>query len=233
MDSGPADPLRALATGAEPRRARLRVGLGAAVVLLLVGLACAVLVYGLTPAGSSSTVIASENPAAITGEDADGAADASRGEDPSGLPATNPVFVHVLGAIVRPGLYEVGEGARVIDVVASAGGFAEGADQARVNLARVVSDGEQLYVPTVGEAALPPPHVSGDGTGGSGGSPLVNLNTATVLELDTLPRIGPGLAQRILDWREQNGRFSSAEDLLGVPGIGEKIFEGLRERVTV
>ena len=146
-------------------------------------------------------------------------------------------FVHVLGAVARPGLYEVTVGARVVDVIAAAGGFGDGADPTQVNLARPVSDGEQLYVPTVGETIPPPPEASVGSAGGaaaSGGmTAIVNLNTATVAELDTLPRIGPQLAQRILDWREANGRFTTVEDLMSVPGIGEKTFDGMAERVTV
>ncbi len=138
------------------------------------------------------------------------------------------VFVHVTGAVAAPGLYRLFEGARVVDAIAAAGGFADGADRSAVNLARAVSDGEQLVVPVVGEA---PAAQTDDAT--TAGDGRVNLNTADVAALDTLPRIGPALAQRIIDWREQNGRFTSVEDLLAVPGIGDKMLEGLRDLVTV
>lgn len=152
------------------------------------------------------------------------------------------VYVHVFGAVLEPGLYVLTDKARVVDAVAAAGGFAEGADQSAVNLARTVSDGEQIYVPVVGEAPEGGASVGGaDGAGGAAGGAgagapgdgRVNLNTATEADLDTLPRIGPAMAQRILEWRDTNGRFTSVEDLLAVPGIGDKMLEALRELVTV
>ena len=150
--------------------------------------------------------------------------------------ATSPpapaLYVHVSGAVTAPGLYRLDEGARVVDAVAAAGGFTDTADQAAVNLARIVTDGEQLHVPVIGEAPPPAPLSS---TGGSatvrGGK--VNLNSADLAALDTLPRIGPAMAQRIIDWRDQNGRFTSVDDLLAVPGIGDKMLAALRELVTV
>ena len=135
------------------------------------------------------------------------------------------VFVHVSGAVSAPGLYVLHDGARVVDAVAAAGGFAAGADETAVNLARPVSDGEQLHVPVIGAAAAPPPTDGGDGR--------VNLNTADAAALDTLPRIGPAMAARIIEWRDANGRFTSVEDLLSVPGIGDKMLETLRALVTV
>jgi competence protein ComEA len=113
-----------------------------------------------------------------------------------------------------------------VDAVAAAGGFTEVADAAGLNLARLVSDGEQIVVPAVGET--PPgavPGLAGDGR--------VNLNTADLAALDTLPGVGPATAAKIVAWREQHGRFASVEDLLDVSGIGEAKFEGLRDLVTV
>lgn len=137
------------------------------------------------------------------------------------------VFVHVSGAVAAPGLYVLEDGARVVDAIAAAGGFAADAERAAVNLARPLSDGEQVAVPVQGAApaqgATPAP--AGDGR--------VNLNTADATQLDTLPRIGPAMAERIIQWRESNGRFTSVEDLLAVPGIGEKMLEALRDAVTV
>lgn len=154
--------------------------------------------------------------------------DAPLATSPSGA----PVYVHVSGAVALPGLYRLDEGARVVDAVSAAGGFGDAADQAAVNLARVVSDGEQLHVPVIGEA--PPPAPAPGAAGGAtapGGK--VDLNSADLATLDTLPRIGPAMAQRIIDWRDQNGRFTSVDDLLAVPGIGDKMLAALRELVTV
>ncbi|RZI92377.1 MAG: ComEA family DNA-binding protein [Microbacterium sp.] len=151
------------------------------------------------------------------------------------VPTSNGVYVHVAGAITRPGLYRLPEGARVVDAVAAAGGFGRKADRAAVNLARPVSDGEQLHVPRRGEtpAGVDPHGSAGESLPGQAGDGRVNLNTADAAALETLPRIGPALAGRIIEWREQNGRYASVEDLLAVPGIGEKLLAGLREKVTV
>lgn len=138
------------------------------------------------------------------------------------------LYVHVSGAVREPGLYVLRAEARIVDAVAAAGGFAEGADEGAVNLARAVSDGEQVVVPVLGAAVVP--GLSAEAAPGGG---RIDLNTATEADLDTLPRIGPAMASRIVEWREDNGRFTSVEDLLAVPGIGEKMLEALRELVTV
>ncbi len=139
------------------------------------------------------------------------------------------VYVHVAGAVAAPGLYRLQAGARVVDAVAAAGGLAADADPAAVNLARPVSDGEQLHVPRVGEQ----PPASAGAQGGVGADGTVNLNTADLAALDTLPRIGPAIAQRIIDWRDEHGPFTSVDDLLAVPGIGEKMLAALRDLVRV
>jgi competence protein ComEA len=95
-----------------------------------------------------------------------------------------------------------------------------------------VSDGEQIYVPKVGEAgAGPPGSLAGGGAGASGGK--VNINTASESDLETLPRVGPAMAKRIIAWRQDNGRFATVEDLMSVTGIGEKTFAELKDLVTV
>lgn len=136
------------------------------------------------------------------------------------------LYVHVLGQVTNPGLYVLEPEARVVDALAAAGGTLDDADLQSVNLARVLSDGEQLIVPVIGAA----PDSEGTEAVGDG---LIDLNNADGAELETLPRIGPALAQRIIDWRETNGRFQSVDDLLAVPGIGEKLLAGLRDLVRV
>jgi competence protein ComEA len=138
------------------------------------------------------------------------------------------LYVHVAGAVARPGLYALPGGSRVVDAIAVAGGIVEGGDPTAVNLARAVADGEQIIVPLVGQEPPEAPTTEGGGT-----EQVVDLNTADLAELDSLPRIGPALAERILAWRDENGRFASVEDLLAVPGIGEKLLEGVRDRVRV
>ena len=138
------------------------------------------------------------------------------------------LFVHVSGAVREPGLYVLPAGARVVDAIAAAGGFADDAARDAVNLARPIDDGEQLPVPRQGEAAPPtaaPPGQAPDGR--------VDINTADATLLETLPRIGPALAERIISWRDDNGGFTSVEDLLAVPGIGDTMLEALRDLVTV
>lgn len=142
-----------------------------------------------------------------------------------------PVYVHVSGAVVEPGLYRLAPGARVVDAIAAAGGFADDADRATVNLAREIADGEQLVVGVPPAPGALAPADSAPASAQAGG--LVNLNSATIADLDSLPRIGPAIAQRIVDWRETNGRFTSVEDLLAVPGIGDKMLASLRDLVTV
>ena len=142
------------------------------------------------------------------------------------------LLVHVTGAVRKPGIASLAAGSRVLDAVAAAGGLTEDADPSAINLARPVADGEQLVVLRVGEA--PPPAAAAGGTGSAGDAVgVVDLNTATQGDLETLPRIGPALAQRILDWRQANGRFAAVTDLLKVSGIGQKLFDGLKDRVAV
>lgn len=192
--------------------------LGAAVVLLLVALVVAVLVAALGPRGSAVTIAPEPDPVA---EDLPGGAQSG---------GRGAIFVHLLGAVQRPGLYQLREGDRGIDAVAAAGGFAETADQSQLNLARPLSDGEQIFVPGIGETPRP-----GAGTIGGGGTVAgkVNLNTADLAALDTLPGVGPATAKAIIDWRDANGRFTAVEDLLSVTGIGDKTLAELRDLVTV
>lgn len=158
------------------------------------------------------------------------------GGDPSG-PRPAPLVVHVAGQVHDPGVVELAPGARVHEALAAAGGARPEADLAAVNLARVVVDGEQVYVPAPGEVVPAVGTAPGQAGGGQSGSGqiggLVDLNRATVAELDALPGIGPVLAQRIVDWRGRNGRFTVVEELGEVSGIGPAILGRLRDLVTV
>ena len=248
------DPLVAaldrLAPSAQRRApARVRIGVGAAVVLLIAALATAVVVSALGQQAGHQVVSPAEPTAGAGAGPGAGSASDGAGTEPapnsSGATAASGalIFVHVLGAVRRPGLFELSTGARVMDAVAAAGGLTETADPAGTNLARKLSDGEQLYLPQLGEVPAGPPPGAGPsgGAGGAGGgaadpggpAALVNLNTAMLADLDTLPRIGPAMAQRILDFREANGPFAAIEDLRNVTGIGEKTFAGLSGLITV
>jgi competence protein ComEA len=141
------------------------------------------------------------------------------------VPAT-AVVVHVAGAVAKPGLVSVADGARVLDALQAAGGVTPDASLDAVNLAERVVDGSRLYIPRIGEVALPVT------TGGSQPSGPLNLNTATVDQLDELPGVGPATAEAIIDLRTERGRFRSVDELLDVPGIGDAKFERLQDQVT-
>jgi competence protein ComEA len=143
------------------------------------------------------------------------------------------VVVHVAGAVVRPGVHELPTGARVVDAIEAAGGLLPAADGARLNLAAPVTDGERVYVPTVGEEP-PPPLTGGAGVGGTGApAGPVDLNRADEAALDALPGVGPATAAAIIEHRDRIGGFTSVEQLLDVRGIGEAKLEQLRSLVMV
>ena len=148
---------------------------------------------------------------------------------PSGS-ASAEVVVDVTGKVRRPGIVVLEPGARVVDALDAAGGARRGADLAGLNLARLLVDGEQIVV-----GVPPPPGPAASAAGSPGPVPgaLVNLNTASLAELDELPGVGPVTAQAIVDWRAGNGGFTSVDQLLDVDGIGEKTLADLAPLVTV
>jgi competence protein ComEA len=189
------------------RAARLRLTVGAGIVLVIVAAGIAVFVSALVPHG----VTRAAAPPAVVRRAAPAANDA-----PTAL-------VHVVGQVRRPGLYELPAGDRVVDAVSAAGGFTHGADQAQLNLAEVVTDGEQIVVAKKGAASAAP---------GATSTGKVNINTADATALETLDGIGPALAQRILAYRKAHGSFSTVGDLQYVTGIGDKKFAALKANVT-
>jgi competence protein ComEA len=134
------------------------------------------------------------------------------------------LYVHVVGEVASPGMYQLPIGARLVDAVFAAGGLTEVADNASVNLARELTDGEQIIVFSISQEGQSP------GTNSSG---LISLNRAGDKELEELPGIGPALAGRIIAWREANGGFKSVQDLLKVSGIGESLLSGVIDLVTL
>jgi competence protein ComEA len=146
-------------------------------------------------------------------------------------PTEKPVVVYITGAVPRPGVYALPKNARVQDAISAAGGFLAEAEKSQINLAALLEDGEKLDIPYI-EGGIPVlgtpvPEVVTTTT------ELINLNTASIEELDTLPGIGPSLAERIIEYREQNGPFINPEDVINVPGIGAGNFERFRDLITV
>ena len=208
-----------------------------------------------TPAASLSIKAAPGPSAQLTAAAKTNGAAPVAGTGGANVPSV--LHIHVVGAVVRPGVVAVKPGARVADAVAAAGGLSRQADAGGINLARPVSDGEQVHVPRPGEKWTPPsdaspagvpgpstaagvagPGVAGStlGAGSGGGTSTtgsVNLNTADLSALDSLPGVGPVLAQRILDWRTDHGKFTSVDELGEVSGIGEKMLARLKPKVTV
>lgn len=140
------------------------------------------------------------------------------------------LVVHIVGAVRRPGLYRLADGARIADAVRRAGGATRRADLSLVNLAAPVADGSQVVVPRRASPAAPGANEGGEDAAAPAGP--IHLNTATVEQLDELPGVGPVTAQKIVDYREQHGAFSSVDDLDAIPGIGPARLEQLRELVA-
>jgi competence protein ComEA len=145
--------------------------------------------------------------------------------------AATVVVVDVVGAVRRPGLYRLEQGARIADAVARAGGATAKADLALINLAAPLADGEQVVVPKRG-AAAPAGAPSAGGSAGVPSSGPVHLSTATLEQLDSLPGIGPVTAQKILDYRQKQGAFTSVDELDAVPGIGPARLDQLKDLVA-
>ena len=144
------------------------------------------------------------------------------------------VIVHVRGRVARPGVVTLPSGSRVIDAIEAAGGLRPGASSGDLNLARVLADGEQIAVGVRAShdsaSAGPAPDATASG---DAANPLIDLNAATAAELEALPGIGPVLAQRIVQWRIDNGRFTDVEVLGEVSGIGDALMAQLRPLVRV
>jgi len=236
---GPAARVRALLAGAGRQRV--------AVALLALGalLAAGVVWARATPrlAGPATGQDAAGSPAQTlprvppvgSGEGGPGAsaaaADGSVGAGTAGSAADAGVAVHVAGRVRRPGLVRLPAGSRVQDAIRAAGGSTSGADLDALNLARRLTDGEQVLVPGPGDPPPPPPPGAGPSTGATPSAPL-DLNAATLEQLDALPGVGEVTAGRIIAYRSAHP-FTAVDELLEVPGIGQRRFEQLKDLVTV
>ena len=151
----------------------------------------------------------------------------SKGEPTSQSPTeikSPKIYVHVAGSVKSPGIYQLDSGTRVYDAVLAAGGFTSKANQASVNMARALNDGEQLLISSQGSA---------QSFENAMVSSLISLNQASASQLEELPGVGPALAGRMVDWRTANGGFKAKEDLLNVAGIGDKLFASVKDLVTL
>ena len=156
---------------------------------------------------------------------------------PAATPTAVSILVHVAGAVREPGVYALMPDDRVLDAVEAAGGLSADADVDQVNLADHLQDAMRLYIPAKGEATpaapTPIPAVRSGGVIGVQASGLVNINSASQAELETLPHIGEALAGRIIAYRQANGPFERSEDIMQVAGIGDKTYADLRDLITV
>lgn len=222
------------------RWAEKLLGHKAVVVAILVVIAAA---SGLSMASfsSRSSGVSFEHSDEAGASDVHGAGDASpddADESPAKSSSSAEVYVDVDGAVARPGVYRLKDGARVSQALDAAGGLTAEADVTGLNRASKITDGQKIYVPTVGEqqAAAAVGGVDGGAVLASGANDvagLVNINTASAAELQTLSGIGPSMAQSIIDERTKNGAFASVDDLMRVSGIGEKKLAKIKDCICV
>ena len=211
---------------------RRMVMLGREHIIVVVALLVGVVLVTIYALGQSS---ATELPAASPGVVPVPTTTASPGPEASA--SRGLVRVHVLGAVVKPGVVSVPEGAIVQDVIEAAGGLVSGADPGELNLAAPVGDGQQIIVGTSesprGEVVDPGDGSPATGAATGSGTRLMNLNRATSQQLQELPGVGPVLAEAIIKWRTDNGSFTNISQLRQVSGIGPKLFEKLSPLVTL
>jgi competence protein ComEA len=210
-----------------------RVSLGAghvAVLAVVAAVALAVTAYltirarpTVTPLPQAHTSPATQEPTAST-------LPAGRVVPSAGASPGGSVVVDVAGKVRRPGVATLPAGSRVVDAIRRAGGVRRGVDLTSLNLARVLVDGEQILV---GLAPAPGVAASASSQPGADTGTLVNLNTATLEQLDGLPGVGPVTAQKILDWRTAHGSFTAIDELLEVDGIGEKTLADMAPHLTL
>ena len=200
-----------------------------------VGVICALLALGLSTAGwllLRARPVAIASPADVV--TAAAPAQTAVSATPSAAKSAAKIVVHVLGAVGDPGLVKLPENSRVQDAINAAGGLTRHADPGELNLAQVLSDGQQVMIGTARDPAGEVREQQGSATGGgSAGTGALDLNRASQSQLEELPGIGPVIAQTILAWREQHGRFTRIEELQEVDGIGPKTYAQIAPHVRV
>jgi len=147
------------------------------------------------------------------------------------------IVVHILGCVQNPGIVNVPEGSRIIDVISSAGGATSDADFSRINLAYIVSDAQKIYIPSIYEISNETNYITNSAgenvIDSENNSNTININKASQTELETLPGIGPSTATKIINYRNKNGNFKKIDDIKNVPGIGEAKFNSLKDYITI
>ncbi|MCA1057982.1 helix-hairpin-helix domain-containing protein [Rossellomorea aquimaris] len=161
------------------------------------------------------------------------AAPVKKKENPKLEKDAENVFVDVKGEVMKPGLYEVRQGERLKFVIDRAGGFTDDADKKMMNLAVKVTDEMMIYVPKIGEMEIVPPEIVTPVSGTEAGHDILNINTASQQDFETLPGIGPSKAASFVQYREENGPFSTIDEITNISGIGDKTFEKLKEHISV
>lgn len=155
------------------------------------------------------------------------------------LEEKNKIFLHITGEVNSPGIIEIDEGARLVDVIEAAGGFTENADINKINLAYLVKDGQKINIPNVNSVDTNSYITENMGENiiiediTSSSTNLVNINTATQTKLETLTGIGPSTALKIIKYREENGKFKTIEEIKNVAGIGDSKFEAIKDEICV
>lgn len=198
------------------------------IVLLLIALGGAAIFYTRQPDQSPIEVRPAAAQAATTPT-----------PTPSPTPTPAPVRVYVTGAVINSDVYFLPHGSIIKDAILAAGGFTPDADLEHINQALELKDQQQIHVPRIGEENAPPPVQGGSNNDSSASSDVtapngrVNLNTATLEQLDSLPGIGPAIAQRIIDYRENLGGFKTIEEITQVSGIGQATFSKIKDSITV
>lgn len=150
-------------------------------------------------------------------------------------PSPVPYKVHITGAVMLPGVYDLSPDARVEDALRTAGGPAPEADLSLINLAAPIADGQRIWIPTISPLSSPNTfhHDGEDNLSLPGTHQKININTATQTQLETLPHIGPALAREIIRYREEHGLFKNIDEIQDVPGIGLVIFAQIKDLITV
>jgi competence protein ComEA len=222
-------------------RVRAGTGLRAAALLGLVAVVLGCCFWWQAGTGGARVVPLSQTAPAAEEEPAPASATRATPSGDGSSAGPESITVHVAGAVATPGVVQLPPGSRLHEAIRAAGGATATADPDRLNLAAVLEDGQKVFVPARGEpdqagasaAGAGPPASGAGGAVPGGDGHKINLNTAGVEELGTLPRVGPVLAQRIVDWRRQHGRFRTVQELDAVDGIGPKLLEALLPLVSV